>query len=286
MCGLASPKSERARAPRVAPSATAWRQVQRSVAVQHARCGRPRRGRPAWSATVVTASAHPGVRRTRSRSRASTVPAPQSAMVRRSSASYQRSSPATPVGSARGQGPQRRAPDQRRPGPERQRLHHVGGPAHAAVDVDLGPPGHGVDHLGQDVGRGRRVGELAGPVVGHHDGGRSGVDAAHGVVGPLHALDHDGQRAQPGQPPDVVGRERRLELVGHDGHEPTLARAVGAVAGQVGQGQVVGQVHAHAPLAQAEPRDGGVDGQDQGAGSRARRRGATSSSVRARSRRM
>ena len=74
-----------------------------------------------------------------------------------------------------------------------------------------------------------------------------------------------GSVAQPGQPPDVVGRERRLELVRHDGHEPTLARAVGAVAGQVGQGQVVGQVHADAPLAQAEPRDGGVDGQDQGA---------------------
>ena len=64
MCGLASPKRERARAPRVAPSCTASRQVQRASPSMHP------------GAVVVGAgdqqvgdgrhgSAHPGVRRTR-----------------------------------------------------------------------------------------------------------------------------------------------------------------------------------------------------------------------------
>jgi hypothetical protein len=70
---------------------------------------------------------------------------------------------------------------------------------------------------------------------------------------------------QSGQPSDVVGRERGLELVRDHGHEPTFARAVGAVARQVGQRQVVRQMHADAPLAQAESRDGRVDRQHQGA---------------------
>ena len=169
-----------------------------------------------------------------------------------------------PVGPAGGQGPQRRAPDQRRPRPECQRLDHVGGPAHAAVDVDLGPSGHGVDDLGQNVCGRRRIGQLAGPVVGDHDGRRPGLDAAHGVVGPLHALDHDGQRTQSGQPSDVVWSQRRLELVRDDRHEPSFARAARAVAGQVGQRQVVGQVDAETPLSQPEARDGCVDGQDEG----------------------
>ena len=250
--------------PRVAPSCTASRQVQRpSPSMTPVRSSSARAA--SMAATVVMAapspgSGAPGCGRWRRPS-----PAPQRAMVRRSSDSYQRSSAATPsappVASAHSDG----RPISVALAPERQRLDHVGGAAHAAVDVDLGPPVDGVDDLGQDVGRGRRVGQLACPVVGHHDRGRPGVDAAHGVVGPLHALDHDGQRTQPGQPLDVVGRQRRLELVGHHGHEPALAGAVGAVARQVGQGQVVGQVHADAPLAQAEPRDGGVDGQHQGA---------------------
>ncbi len=137
---------------------------------------------------------------------AATVPAPHRAMVRRSSASNQRSSAATPsappVASAHSDG----RPTSVGPGAERQGLDDVGGPAHAAVDVDLGPPGHGVDDLGQDVGGRRGVGQLAGAVVRDDDRGRPGVHAAHGVVGPLHALDDDGQGAQPGQPADVVGR--------------------------------------------------------------------------------
>ena len=210
--------------------------------------------------------AQPGVRRTRVRSMSSTVAAPQRC----------HGAPQLRLVPAQQSRPRRRrrrwpAPTATgaRPGspcaPSASALTTSGARRSAAVDVDLGPPGDRVDDLGQDVGRGRRVGQLAGAVVGHHDGGRPGLDAAHGVVGPLHALDHDGQLAQPGQPPDVVGRERRLELVRDHGHEPTLARAVGAVARQVGQGQVVGQVHADAPLAQAEARDGSVDGQDQGA---------------------
>ena len=200
--------------------------------------------------------------------------------------SYQRSSAVTPsappVASAHSEG----RPTRVARAPSANALTTSGDAAHAAVDVDLGPAGDRVDDLGQDVGRRRGVGQLARPVVRHDDGRRPGLDAPHRVVRPLHALRHDGERAQPGQPPDVVGGERRLELVGDDGHEAALAGAVGAVPGQVGQGQVVGQVHAHPPLAQAESRDRGVDGQDERAGSRARRPGRTSSAVRARSRRM
>ena len=166
-------------------------------------------------------------------------------------------------GAARGQRPQGRPPDQGGPRPECHRLGHVGDAAHAAVHVDLRPPGDRVDDLRQDVGGRRRVGELAGAVVRHHDGRRSRLDAPHGVVGALHALDHDRQRAQPGEPADVVGGQRRLELVGDDGHEPTLARAVGAVAGQIGQGQVVGEADSRPPLAQPQSRHRGIDRQDQ-----------------------
>ena len=215
--------------------------------------------------------AQPRARRTRERSMSSTVAAaaemhgaPQLRLVPAEELGHA-------VGPARGHRPQRRAPDQGRLCPERQRLHHVGGAAQTAVDIDLASPVDRIHHFGQDVGRGRRVGQLAGAVVGHHDGGRAGLHAAHGVVRPLDALDHDGQITQPGQPLDVVRRERGLELVRDHGHEPTLACAVGAVARQIGQGQVVGQVHADAPFAQPQSRDGSVDRQDEARGSRARR---------------
>ncbi len=81
------------------------------------------------------------------------------------------------------------------------------------------------------------------------------------------------------------GVEGRLELVGDDGHETAAPGAVRAVAGQVGQGQVVGQVHALAPLAQAQPRDRRVDREHQGAVAVGGGAG-TRSAVRARSRKM
>ena len=95
-----------------------------------------------------------------------------------------------------------------------------------------------------------------------------------------------GRAAQPRQPPDVVGGQRGFELVGHHRHEAPLAGALGAVAGQVGQGQVVGQVHAHAPLAEAETRHRRVDGEDQGAVAVGGGAARPAPAVRARSRKM
>ena len=145
------------------------------------------------SATVVTAASHPGRRRTRERSRASTVAAPH----RCHDPPQLRLEPARAVPPRRRPrrwpAPTARAPDQHARAPEGERLGGVGGPAYAAVDVDLGPPRHGVDDLAQHVGGGRRVVQLAGPVVGHDDRRRPGVHATGGVVGPLHALHHHGQ---------------------------------------------------------------------------------------------
>ena len=72
-----------------------------------------------------------------------------------------------------------------------------------------------------------------------------------------------GSELSPASQRDVVGRERRLEFAGDHGHEPALAGAVGAVSGQVGQRQVVGQAHARPPFAQAEARNRCVDGEDE-----------------------
>ncbi len=150
--GLASPKSERARAPRVAPSCTASRQVQRpSPSMTPVRSSSARA--TSMAATVVTGVPSPGPgapgcgrwrrwwRRRRdawcgaARSRTSAAVLPR----RRS---HRWRAPTATVA---------------RPGwllrPERQRLDHVGGAADAAVDVDLGLPVHGVDDLGQDVRR-------------------------------------------------------------------------------------------------------------------------------------
>ncbi len=72
-----------------------------------------------------------------------------------------------------------------------------------------------------------------------------------------------GSDAQPRQPPDVVGRQRRLELVRHHRHEPALTCARCRVAGQVRQRQVVRQVHTRPPLAQPQARHRRVHGQHQ-----------------------
>ena len=125
-------------------------------------------------------SAHPGARRTRLRSMSATFRAPHRAMARPQLGLEPAQQRRDAVGAAGGQRPQRGPAHQHGSRAERERLHDVGSAPHAAVDVDLGPPGHRVDDLGEDVGRRRRVGQLAGAVVRDDDRRCPGLDAAHG----------------------------------------------------------------------------------------------------------
>src|SRR6266542_1381543 len=78
-------------------------------------------------------------------------------------------------------------------GAQRQGLDDVDATADAAVDVDLGAAGHGLDDLWERVRSRDGAVELAASVVGDDDRGGAGVQAGDRVVGAQHALDEHGK---------------------------------------------------------------------------------------------
>ena len=88
--------------------------------------------------------------------------------------------------------------------PERERRQHVRARADPAVGVDLDLVADGGDDLGQGGGAGdHRVG-LPAAVRGDPDRRRPGLHAPRGVVPAQHALHHDRQPGELGEPADVV----------------------------------------------------------------------------------
>ena len=102
------------------------------------------------------------------------------------------------------QAPERRPPRQHRPRAARERGHHVGAAPDPAVHQHLATPVDRLDHLGQQLERGRDAVELAPAVVGDDDPGGAVLDRQPRVLARLHALEQHGQRAIGGELGEVV----------------------------------------------------------------------------------
>ena len=129
----------------------------------------------------------------------------------------------------------------------RDRLEDVGPALHAPVDDDARSSTDGLDDLGQRVEAAQGVVDLTAAVVRDPDVVHAVLDGDLGVLGGLHALEHE---RQPGQLLDHVHRvpgQARLPLA--------LGRGVDAPAGRV-------PARHHRALAAAVVGD--VDGQGQG----------------------
>ena len=150
-----------------------------------------------------------------------------------------------------GEPPEGRPPDQHGLRAERERLDHVGPPAHAAVEEDLGPAGDRLHDLGQGVeGRGDPV-ELAPSVIGDDDAGAAVLTGEQRVLGREDALDQQRQRALLAQPLEVAPGEARV----HDLAERVVEVLVADErARQVGHGEVGGEAEAAAEVALARAR--------------------------------
>jgi len=115
------------------------------------------------------------------------------------------------VRAAGGQTPDDRTTTEDRSGAQHQGDQGVGAGSNASVDIDLGP----LAHRGDDVDQGRGTGDgpidLPTAVRGHPHGGCTGVETAHRIVSPEHALDHDGEIGESGEVLDgCVGPGRGL----------------------------------------------------------------------------
>ena len=90
--------------------------------------------------------------------------------------------------------------------------------------------------------------ELTAAVVRHDDACRSRIEASDRIIGTSDALGQHGESGEIGEPGHVVIGDRRIELPGDDGHEPLALGMGGARIGEVGQGEIVGEVDATAQL--------------------------------------
>ena len=151
---------------------------------------------------------------------------------------------------AGGEPPERGPPDQHGLRAERERLDHVGSPADAAVEEDLGAPGRRLHDLGQRVeGRGDPV-ELAPAVVGDDDPRAAVLAGEQRVLGGEDALDQERERALLAQPLEVAPGEARV----HDLAERVVEVLVADErARQVRHGEVGGEAEAAAEVALARP---------------------------------
>ena len=234
MCGLPEPRRTLPRAPRGRALLDGPPPVQRlSPSIT------PMRSSPAAasrSATLVM-ECPSGARRTR---RGRTLPAPPAPPTAGApQLGPRRQQPRHALGTARGQGPQRRPPDECLPAPRGPpvpppRPGQRCSPRH----VPSAGPGHGVDDLGAECRRWPVCSaSRPAPPIGYHDAAARRPRSVRRSLCPLHPLPpHHGQVTQSGQPPDVVGRRAGLE-------PSTMAmsrraRALAApVARQVRQGQ-------------------------------------------------
>src|SRR4030095_10910748 len=115
-------------------------------------------------------------------------------------------------------------------GAERDRLHHAGAAAVAAVHEDGGASAHRGDHLGQDLGAPRAVIELAPAMIRHVHAVHAVLHRDGRVLGGGDALEDERDRVPVLEALDLLPRERGLEI--HAGHvlAPRLHEAPGEVA--------------------------------------------------------
>ena len=121
--------------------------------------------------------------------------APSSTSVRAAPACRFFSNHVTPVSPAAAERVEIGAADHAAVRAERDRLHDVAAPPHAAVADDRDGVADGVDHRRDEFDGRRRAVELAAAVVRQGDAVDAVLDREHRVVDGLDALDHDADRS-------------------------------------------------------------------------------------------